>query len=187
QKPIITRRKVTDQRYSSGVLSKTLFRRWIERATLKSLKGLAMTIPEERNHPLVKREKNFKDGQKKKNYTIETIHQGNSNINCRIGGKDIFGSVQRIFSSAQLPEATFLEVTIFVALEKNATGPDPPTPPQTMVILSTNVVGHIAVLTNPPEVFGTQTPTILVAVVHHLVSTQIPAHHYAVHILPEMP
>ncbi|KNZ62454.1 hypothetical protein VP01_1268g8 [Puccinia sorghi] len=43
-------RKVTDQRYSSGLLSKTLFRKWIERATLKSLKGLAMKIPEEHNH-----------------------------------------------------------------------------------------------------------------------------------------
>ena len=209
-------------------MSKTLFRRWIQRETLKNLelanKPTKGSLPSDKAltsikgdlydkwldfvnrypenlsvkwvhgasekdspnamvlKPFVLLEHNFRDLQKK-NYTVERAHQGNSYVHCRVGGQNLFGSIQTIFVSDQIPGAIFLEVAIFVDIDKSIGAPDPfrhlanlhyrllvrPNPPQTIVLRDKEVVGLIAVLTNPPGVFGIDITTLSVAIVHHMV------------------
>ncbi|OAV93748.1 hypothetical protein PTTG_27206 [Puccinia triticina 1-1 BBBD Race 1] len=132
-------------------------------------------------HPMVILRKSFRDFQKKE-YMVEKAHQGNSYIHFRLGTSDLFGSVQTVFQSAQIPNSTFLEVAVFVDLAKMDNCPKPfrklsslhyqllrrPNPAQTLVLTQDEVMGHIACLTNPPGVFGVGTETISIAVVHHL-------------------
>ncbi|POW00752.1 hypothetical protein PSTT_12952 [Puccinia striiformis] len=214
-----------------GALSKTLFRRWIQRATLKRLGGLTDRNVDEgiqgsktmidstpiqgeiydrwldhlntyppyssskwvRNaagvdrsdsttlKPTVMLQPSFKDTQKK-NYTVERGHPGNSYIHFTLGGQDLFGSIQTLFATEQIPNATFAQVALFVDVDQKGPRIDPyreisslhyqllarPKTPQTLVICIKNVIGHVAVLSNVPGVFGIDTETVSVAIVHHL-------------------
>ncbi|KAI7943627.1 hypothetical protein MJO28_011276 [Puccinia striiformis f. sp. tritici] len=214
-----------------GALSKTLFWRWIQRATLKCLGGLTdrnvdkgiqgsktmidstpiqgeiydrwldhlNTYPPYSSSkwvrnaagvdwsdsttlkPTVMLQPSFKDTQKK-NYTVEQGHPGNSYIHFTLGGQDLFGSIQTLFATEQIPNATFAQVALFVDVDQKGPRIDPyreisslhyqllarPKTPQTLVICIKNVIGHVAVLSNVPGVFGIDTETHSVAIVHHL-------------------
>ena len=134
--------------------------------------------------PVVILQSIYKDAQKK-NYTMEESHKGNSYIHFRLGDKDLFGSIQRLFTSEQIPAITFFEVALFITPDHTDDQPDPfaaiaslhyhllvrPNPPQTVVINQQHLVGHVAVLTNPAGVFGFESETISIAIVHHMVSS----------------
>ncbi|KAI9629727.1 hypothetical protein KEM48_012637 [Puccinia striiformis f. sp. tritici PST-130] len=125
----------------------------------------------------------FKDSQKK-NYTVETGHAGNSYIHFTLGGKDLFGSIQALFATEQIPNAIFAQVALFLDVDQKGSPINPyrelsslhyqllarPKIPKTIVICIKHVIGHIAVLSNVSGVFGIDTETVSVAIVHHLVS-----------------
>jgi hypothetical protein len=125
----------------------------------------------------------FQDAQKK-NYTVETGHAGNSYIHFTLGRKDSFGSIQTLFATEQIPNAVFARVALFVDVDQNSPPINPyreiaslhyqllarPKPPKTIVIGIPHVIGHVAVLSNVSGVFGIDTETVSVAIVHHLVS-----------------
>ncbi|KAI7946418.1 hypothetical protein MJO29_010945 [Puccinia striiformis f. sp. tritici] len=131
--------------------------------------------------PTVMLQPSFKDTQKK-NYTVEQGHPGNSYIHFTLGGQDLFGSIQTLFATEQIPNATFAQVALFVDVDQKGPRIDPyreisslhyqllarPKTPQTLVICIKNVIGHVAVLSNVPGVFGIDTETHSVAIVHHL-------------------
>ncbi|OAV89326.1 hypothetical protein PTTG_28735 [Puccinia triticina 1-1 BBBD Race 1] len=133
--------------------------------------------------PIVRFWKSFRHCQNK-DYTVESVHKGNSYVHFRLSTSDLFGSIQTVFSLAQIPNHTFLEVALFVDLADKDNCPKPfcavsslhyqllgqPNPAQTLVLFQDQVVRHVACLTNPPGVFGVETETISIAVVHHLVS-----------------
>ncbi|KAI7943013.1 hypothetical protein MJO29_012857, partial [Puccinia striiformis f. sp. tritici] len=211
-----------------GTLSKTLFRQWIQRATLKRLSGLHKrhldegaktkipSIPVQAEiydnwldhlntfppyastkwvrdvqrgdqtnckvlHSMVALQPSFRDAQKK-SYTVEKAHPGNSYIHFLLEGSALFGSIQTIFTTDQIPNTTFAPVALFVEVEQKGTRIDPyrkisslhyqlltrPKTPKTIVICVKHVIGHVAVLTNVSGVFGLDTETISVAIVHHL-------------------
>ncbi|OAV87094.1 hypothetical protein PTTG_29576 [Puccinia triticina 1-1 BBBD Race 1] len=152
-----------------GRLSKTLFWRWIQGATLKHLGGLTNinvdeaveesngtidatpisgeiydqwldhlnTYPlyssskwireglaSDQSHskilkPMAVLQPSFKD-QQKKNFTVKKGHAGNSYIHFTLGGKDLFGSIQTLFSTKQIPNATFAQVSLFVDVDQEA-------------------------------------------------------------------
>ncbi|KAI7946017.1 hypothetical protein MJO29_012405 [Puccinia striiformis f. sp. tritici] len=202
-----------------GTLSKTLFRRWVQRATLKRLSGLRTGNLEEgpestKNqvsripiqaeiynnwldhlntspprhidqmvlHPMAALQPSFRDAQKK-NYTVEKEHAGNSYIHFTLEGSDSFGSIQTLFSTNQIPNTTFAQVALFVDVEQKGPRIDPyhkvsslhyqllarPKIPKTVVICIKDIIGHVAVLSNVSGVFGIDTETISVAIVHHLI------------------
>ncbi|POV96440.1 hypothetical protein PSTT_15650 [Puccinia striiformis] len=215
----------------AGTLSKTLFRRWIQRATLKHLSGLtdrnidegsqgrkptnsptplqADLYDEWLDHlntyppysstkwvrdapevepadstiikPMAMLQTCFKDSQKK-NYTVETGHAGNSYNHFTLGGKDLFGSIQALFATEQIPNAIFAQVALFLDVDQKGSPINPyrelsslhyqllarPKIPKTIVICIKHVIGHIAVLSNVSGVFGIDTETVSVAIVHHL-------------------
>ncbi|KAI9606759.1 hypothetical protein H4Q26_006296 [Puccinia striiformis f. sp. tritici PST-130] len=123
----------------------------------------------------------FRDAQKK-SYTVEKAHPGNSYIHFLLEGSALFGSIQTIFTTDQIPNTTFAPVALFVEVEQKGTRIDPyrkisslhyqlltrPKTPKTIVICVKHVIGHVAVLTNVSGVFGLDTETISVAIVHHL-------------------
>ncbi|OAV86433.1 hypothetical protein PTTG_06770 [Puccinia triticina 1-1 BBBD Race 1] len=190
-----------------GTLSKTLFRQWIQRATLKHLGGLTNinvdkavedsngtidatpilgeiydpwldhlnTYPpyssskwireglaSDQSHstilkPMAVLQPSFKD-QQKKNYTVEKGHAGNSYIHFTLGGKDLFGSIQTLFSTKQIPNTTFAQVALFVDVDQEAPQINPyrdlsslhyqllarPKTPKTMVLCIKYIIGHVA-------------------------------------------
>ncbi|POW13963.1 hypothetical protein PSTT_03273, partial [Puccinia striiformis] len=94
------------------------------------------------------------------------------------------GSIQTIFTTDQIPNTTFAQVALFVDVEQKGPQIDPyrkistlhyqllarPKTPETIVICIKHIIGHVAVLSNVSGVFGIDTETISVAIVHHLVS-----------------
>ena len=134
-------------------------------------------------NPMVVLRSSFQDAQKK-NYTVEKSHAGNSYIHVRLGEKDFFESIQAIFATEQIPNATFVQVALFLGVEQDNPEVNPyrelsrlhyqllfrPNPPKTMVVCIKHIVGHIAVLSNPSGVFGVDFETVSVAIIHHLVS-----------------
>ncbi|OAV86773.1 hypothetical protein PTTG_29733, partial [Puccinia triticina 1-1 BBBD Race 1] len=134
-------------------LSKTIFQRWIKRATLKRLSGLTDDVNLDKGAQGTQPTKSltplqagiydewldhlntcppysstkwpyFKDAQKK-NYTVETGHAGNSYIHFTLGGKDFFGSIQTIFATEQIPGAIFAQVGLFVDLDQQGSRVNP--------------------------------------------------------------
>ncbi|POW12674.1 hypothetical protein PSHT_07991, partial [Puccinia striiformis] len=187
-------------------LSKTLFRRWIQRATLKRLGGLTDRNVDEgiqgsktmidstpiqgeiydrwldhlNTYPPYSSSKWFQG------YTKEELHRrarpsGKLVHPLYLGGQDLFGSIQTLFATEQIPNATFAQVALFVDVDQKGPRIDPyreisslhyqllarPKTPQTLVICIKNVIGHVAVLSNVPGVFGIDTETVSVAIVHH--------------------
>ncbi|POW07959.1 hypothetical protein PSTT_07897 [Puccinia striiformis] len=132
-------------------------------------------------HPMAALQPSFRDAQKK-NYTVEKEHAGNSYIHFTLEGSDSFGSIQTLFSTDQIPNTTFAQVALFVDVEQKGPRIDPyhkvsslhyqllarPKIPKTVVICIKDIIGHVAVLSNVSGVFGIDTETISVAIVHHL-------------------
>ncbi|POW01425.1 hypothetical protein PSHT_12558, partial [Puccinia striiformis] len=133
-------------------LSKTLFRRWIQRATLKHLSGLtdrnidegsqgrkptnsptplqADLYDEWLDHlntypPILQPNGHVSRIPKRKNYTVETGHAGNSYIHFTLGGKDLFGSIQALFATEQIPNAIFAQVALFLDVDQKGSPINP--------------------------------------------------------------
>ncbi|POW01124.1 hypothetical protein PSHT_12725, partial [Puccinia striiformis] len=126
----------------AGTLSKTLFRRWIQRATLKRLNGITDMNHEEGTQGAKPTKSptpieaeiydewldylntypptygDFAADAQKKNYTVETGHAGNSYIHFTLEGKDLFGSIQTLFATEQCPNAIFARVSLFLDVDQ---------------------------------------------------------------------
>ncbi|POV96511.1 hypothetical protein PSTT_15601 [Puccinia striiformis] len=192
-----------------GALSKTLFRRWIQRATLKRLGGLTDRNVDEgiqgsktmidstpiqgeiydrwldhlntyppyssskwvRNaagvdrsdsttlKPTVMLQPSFKDTQKK-NYTVERGHPETRTSTLPWEAKTYLEVYKPSLLRNRFP-TPHLHNLHYQLLAR-------PKTPQTLVICIKNVIGHVAVLSNVPGVFGIDTETVSVAIVHHL-------------------
>ncbi|KNZ52074.1 hypothetical protein VP01_3701g3 [Puccinia sorghi] len=172
---------------TSMPITSTLYEKWLNHLNESTPGKSVHHIPgsETSSHKVLKQfvvsKPIFRDGQNK-SYTAKGSHKGNSYIHFRLGVRELVGSIQQLFHSDQIPGTTFFEVALFVPPDPLDGVSDPfnaistlhyqlltrPNPPQTIVINPKHLVGHVAVLTNPPGVFCVEVETFSVAVVHHL-------------------
>jgi len=124
--------------------------------------------------------KRFVDDQQK-SYSSEDIHPGNSYIEFQNRGSTThaFGSIRKIFRTNQIRDVYFLAISVFEDLQKEDRQLDPyihiPRIPCKLlqrrglmtVTSSKNVMGHLAVLRNPPGTFGLKEESFSIAALHN--------------------